>query len=215
MQMVGRVIVALLVVIIGVVGVAGYCAMLVPPLLKLESGQLYQESLDSVASRVACFLTSQNASDIRLSWLQLPAAAVGNQTVLSGWVQSQNRFGMCFADLGGGGAISALSTDDAAHYKHESTPCDIDPSVIGHLQTISMVMVRDVFYQLPPNANASCNWSPAYGAEEAQWQLRPGYNPGSANGAPDASANPAHRIHPDLGFALALVLFGLSGASRP
>jgi hypothetical protein len=184
---------------------ASFCSMLVVPALQISAaGVVQQETLDWVGQRLCAFLDEQNATDVRLGWLSLAAAAVANQTVLSGWVQSQNRFGLCFAESHGGGISSGLSTGDLGWMNGITSGgirgvCDSDPSVIGHLQTVSMVMVRDVFYR-SASPGAGCPWVPSCGASGAQFAPRAGYVPGSTNGAsPATNDSPAPRRATPLG----------------
>jgi hypothetical protein len=102
-----------------------------------------------------------------------------NSTVLSGWVQSQNRFGLCLGAYGG----TYRPTDDLAG------DCDNDPNVIGFLQTISMQWICIVSYSMTNN-NSQCDWRPAYAFNSIQWEARPNYVPGT-NGAPIANGESA------------------------
>lgn len=160
------------------------CSMMVAPALRVTpagaggtpAGAVYQETMSSSMSRINAFLDSENVTftSSYQQWLQVAAADVLNSTVLSGWVESLNRFGMC--SVGGGssraGGIFPASTD--FKYIGEHHWCDHDPNVIGmYLQTISKQWVCAVTYDVI----ASCNWSPAYEFDAIKWELRQNYVP--------------------------------------
>jgi hypothetical protein len=163
------------------------CSLMAAPALKsTPPGVVYQETLDSLMSRLDSFLDSQNVTFAPglVNCNPIAAAAVSNSTVLSGWVQSQNRFGLCYSTVGSDIAGGVFSTAAAAALRNMA--CDQDPSVIGYLQTLSMQWVCQCHYQAP-----TCDWSPSYGASAIQFEPRPNYVPGSAGGGSEATTSGA------------------------
>lgn len=163
------------------------CSIMAAPALKSSpGGVVYQETLGSLNFRIDSFLDSQNVTFAPglVNCIPVAAAAVSNSTVLSGWVQSQNRFGLCYTTFGediSGGVFSAAAASILS-----GMACDQDPNVIGYLQTISMQWVCQGHYQAP-----TCDWSPLYAAAAIQFEPRPNYVPGSAGGGSEATTSGA------------------------
>jgi hypothetical protein len=186
--------------------------MVAPGLMSAPGGVIYQETMGSMLARIDAFLDSQNISsvaDYKQRCSEVAAAGVANSTaagasgVLSGWVQSQSRFGMCYIPENTYGGVFSLASLTSIPYADGL--CDQDPSVIGFLQTISMQWVCEVHYAAP-----ACNWTASYGGESIVWEPRPGYVPGSVNGGSDAQTGKAPIVaSPTLGWLIVTIICAL------
>ena len=152
------------------------CTVMVVPAIRSDGTAVWQETQDSVFTRMNTFLTANSVSftSQRKECREIAAAGIQNQTVVSGWIQSQNRFGMCTAFWDGAAATSQQGADaiasDAANQGILLPICDTDPAVIGYLQTIGMVRVCMMDYEA-----LACSWTPSQGIESASFEAAPTY----------------------------------------